>query len=1365
MSSEPAPTILSRRCPSCGGLFPYDEEHRCPNSDARDTLADSTLPRQVQVTVQAEGDLVGLILGERYAIEERLSAGGMGVVYRARHTVLDSPVAVKILRRTQDPEAQRRFLLEARLASLIRHPNTVYISDFGVLKDGRSYIVMEFLSGPTLSKVQRSSGGRLSPSRACQIALQIAQGLESVHAKGIVHRDLKPDNIFVLRSDGSTGSGSPGKEYVKIVDFGIAVAAGPGLYVDSRSGASAAGGDSAAAAASSGPDPSISTDKSLAERFTMPGTILGTPHYMSPEQANEGDVDARSDQYALGCILYELLTGTVPFDHPSNPTAILIQHARNPVEPPRKRCPEAEIPEGVEAIVLRMLAKKREERFDSMAEVAAALQRELATLQPDDGTAMGPGSSGLLSGPTRALSGPTAGQSRLSTQVVLRPRRWHLLVFAGFAVLLVAGSGYIGYRQWQLSKRDRPRAVTAQLVRELRQKSTEVLAGQLRAREREVRLGALQALGRTQDVGARTLIEPLLQAAGNEPAVQSQAAEALGQLGDRQALPALAAALEGSRSASARAAIADAMDQLDDERGQRVLLEMLDGQDEEARFRAAYLLCRKGNRKAVAVLSGLIERAHPPEDILLDALARLAQAGEDSARQKLAQRLATADSRPRQLPIAFRLAQLGDDRGLKLLRDLAEHPGREQLLAARLLAAVEHPDVAKLFRQVLTDPQANAASQATATEGLGLAGELPDVLLLRPKLDPPQVPASGSEGLRQLAAAAVLQLVASDPSVMTEQGMGWARGALSDSNWIVRESAAAVLGDLPADQATQLLGQMLKDSDLRVRRGAVRSLGKKPGRPALLALREALYDREAAVRSEALKAILRVGKTLQQQGKGAGAAGLAGELTGWFKDILGSGPPAEQVLARSVLRKLGDASQDSALSGFRAAPDRELRRILLEQADSTTDSALLVSALSDSDPALRLLAARRLGERGDQRATPVLREALGRGGSDGIVAFGMLRKLGQAVDLPPNVEKSLSSPNVEDRLLTVESFGKLPPELAVPLLLEAARDPERLVRRLVAEVAADLPDGPQGPAGLPVLRLLQRDLDASVRFRVQALVSRFGDLSRFASARKPEPVLAPPPPRRTIAVEPTPDMASPPSSPPDAGAPDLLPAASPAPSTATGNGSLLIRPSGAQFQLDKRPWQVATDKPLELPAGPHRLNALSGEQKIDIAEHAVLTVELPESAIEKSAHAGLAAFEKRDYSKALRLLAKAASDCEKRRKLAQPCAALSSEMYVRIGEVYEKQDQIVEAAGEYQSALQVDPERRGRAELRTAAEQGLARLGKQLGRITLPKTDRGGKCREVTQWVLPGNQIVSKDGQSQMVKVRPGETINLGGCP
>ena len=251
MATDSIATVLSRRCSSCGALYPHDEAHVCPNSvgaatielpapgsvtapfaatieqksaatevlpaqsaaaaplpdtvplatSIRDPLATVDSPRPSSQATAPVGqpasapprpstpvELVGLVLGDRYEIKERLSAGGMGVVYKARHIVLESPVAVKVLLRPQDGTAQRRFLQEAKVASAIRHPNTVYISDFGVLADGRSYLVMEFLQGPTLAKVLRS--GPLEPVRACRIALQIAQGLQAVHARGIVHREV-----------------------------------------------------------------------------------------------------------------------------------------------------------------------------------------------------------------------------------------------------------------------------------------------------------------------------------------------------------------------------------------------------------------------------------------------------------------------------------------------------------------------------------------------------------------------------------------------------------------------------------------------------------------------------------------------------------------------------------------------------------------------------------------------------------------------------------------------------------------------------------------------------------------------------------------------------------------------------------------------------------------------------------------------------------------------------------------------------------------------------------------------------------------------------------------------------------------------
>ena len=138
-------------------------------------------------------DLVGSVIGERFDVLERLTSGGMGVVYRAKHILLNSEVAIKVLLKPQDPDAQYRFLQEAQLACKVKHANTIVISDFGILPDGRSYIAMEFLRGPTLGKA--ISEGVLSPLRACRVAMQIARGLQAVHDKGIIHRDLKPDEV------------------------------------------------------------------------------------------------------------------------------------------------------------------------------------------------------------------------------------------------------------------------------------------------------------------------------------------------------------------------------------------------------------------------------------------------------------------------------------------------------------------------------------------------------------------------------------------------------------------------------------------------------------------------------------------------------------------------------------------------------------------------------------------------------------------------------------------------------------------------------------------------------------------------------------------------------------------------------------------------------------------------------------------------------------------------------------------------------------------------------------------------------------------------------------------------------------------
>jgi serine/threonine-protein kinase len=269
-----------------------------------------------------------------YTVVSKLGEGAMGCVFLGQHPVIGKQVALKVIHPelASNEEMIARFFNEARAVTQIGHENIVDVQDFGQTPEGDSFIVMELLEGRGLGDRMKAEG-MFSVPRATHIALQIADGLAAAHARGIIHRDLKPDNIVLI-----TRGGDP--DFVKILDFGLAKLSGPGA--------------------------------GMMQHKTKTGSLLGTPHYMAPEQA-EGrkDVDHRSDVYALGCILFHMLTGRVPFPGEGF-GEVLVKQLREPPPLPTRLNPS--VPPALEKIVLHALAKKPDFRFKSMDEFRTALR-------------------------------------------------------------------------------------------------------------------------------------------------------------------------------------------------------------------------------------------------------------------------------------------------------------------------------------------------------------------------------------------------------------------------------------------------------------------------------------------------------------------------------------------------------------------------------------------------------------------------------------------------------------------------------------------------------------------------------------------------------------------------------------------------------------------------------------------------------------------------------------------------------------------------------------------------------------------------------------------------------------------------------
>ncbi len=382
-----------------------------------------------EMAAAADGALIGHSIDERYCLEGVIGVGGLGSVYRATHTKLNRPVAVKLLHESfGESQVQRgRFEREAKALAALQHPNIVAVLDYGV-SGLRPYLVMELLEGETLS--QRLHRGPLSVEVALQVVQQLLEALSFMHRAQLVHRDVKPSNVFLQRM-------RDGQDRVKVLDLGLAKFTTP-------------------APLASG-DPTLTRD----------GAILGTPAYMSPEQATGEAVDARSDVYAVGVILFRMLAGRLPFG--GDAIEQVRSHLIAPVPALERAEPEPELDEALEALIRRAMTKRREDRFDDAGQMLRALveafpQFVRATLPqhehlPDPFAVDAINAEWLLSEHEGSSEVPTLehqrrlrmlrGESALRNGVQRVGRAMKALfitsvrLFAGVSVLLVIGTGAI----------------------------------------------------------------------------------------------------------------------------------------------------------------------------------------------------------------------------------------------------------------------------------------------------------------------------------------------------------------------------------------------------------------------------------------------------------------------------------------------------------------------------------------------------------------------------------------------------------------------------------------------------------------------------------------------------------------------------------------------------------------------------------------------------------------------------------------------------------------------------------------------------------------------------------------------------------
>jgi serine/threonine protein kinase len=359
----------------------------------------------------------GSVVGARFRVAEVLGDGASGVVYLAECVAELTPgdsaqlrpgqrVALKVIHRhlAKDRQVSRRFDREARILRKLRGPNLVPLLDFGHTPDGLLYMALEHVEGTPLDVLVRRD--RLPPTRAVEVVRQICCALDVAHGAGIIHRDLKPGNVILQSQEDGT-------DLVRVLDFGLAKL----LRADASQSLTA---------------------------LTQQNMVFGTPEYMAPEQARGDEVDERCDVYASGIILYELLTGRVPFSGP-NPIGVMTSHLTDDVEAPSSRAPEAGIPPALDAVVLHALAKSPKDRYPSSTALATALGSALRRPRDVASTAPPPADYDIGTRDTElSLEKPELPERVSATAEPKASRMWIVVAIVAALLGIAAGLGISG---------------------------------------------------------------------------------------------------------------------------------------------------------------------------------------------------------------------------------------------------------------------------------------------------------------------------------------------------------------------------------------------------------------------------------------------------------------------------------------------------------------------------------------------------------------------------------------------------------------------------------------------------------------------------------------------------------------------------------------------------------------------------------------------------------------------------------------------------------------------------------------------------------------------------------------------------------